>query len=49
MKKIQKNYYKTGDTCPQCHNGKLHDTGEKSHGDRIISCVKCGWEVRENT
>lgn len=43
--------YTAGEDCPQCHNGRLRDTGMVRHGDRILKCTNgnCGWEVRENT
>ena len=40
---------KAGDKCPQCKEKNLHPTGETSHGDRILSCLGCGWRVREGT
>lgn len=41
--------YSAGDDCPQCHKGILRDTGRTHHGDRILCCTTCQWEVRENT
>lgn len=40
---------KAGQTCIQCKKGMLKDTGKDRHGDRILRCDSCGWEVRENT
>jgi hypothetical protein len=41
--------YKAGDDCPQCKKGMLRDSGRSKHGDRVLSCTTCRWEVRENT
>lgn len=41
--------YNAGDDCPQCHNGRLRDSGIIRNGDRVLSCTNCQWEVRENT
>ena len=44
-------FYRAGDDCPQCKNGRLRDSGVVRNGDRIPSCSNgnCDWEVRENT
>ena len=51
LKALKLLFYKAGDDCPQCKNGRLRDSGKTSHGDRVLSCTNgnCGWEVRENT
>lgn len=43
--------YVAGEDCPQCDKGRLRDTGQVRHGDRVLKCSNgiCGWEVRENT
>lgn len=50
LKRFNHSFYKAGEDCPQCKlTGKLQATGEIKHGDRVLSCNKCGWLVRENT
>jgi len=38
---------KAGQTCPQCKEGMLKDTGETTHGERILQCDHCKWKVTE--
>lgn len=40
---------RAGDRCPQCKIKNLHPTGEVKNGQRILSCLHCGWRVREGT